>query len=711
LWLVLLLPLNGMHLLGLFNSRSLSQLARTMLGTGLGLGALMAAGLLLNTAATIFDFAAYQTAIVLPVLNVLLLVPLFLYALKGAQRYTLPVRLGAQPLSIGALVALPPLLSVAGAAQLNNGGAGVVAYISLALSVIIAAGLYVYKKTTNGVFAAALFGISLSLILAVSMRSNYVFGFDINNEYQVFLQTLSNGIWQPVINSPYAACLSITIVPAMLASIIPGDTIFLFKFYLQMILALLPVVVYMIAKDGYRLNPKASFASALLFMAPGQFIFQFPGLIRQQVALLFFGLLMYVLFVADVTRRTRYGLAFIMGGAMVVSHYSTTYVALGLLVLLIGMRYAFRGIIAVLLRLKKRPEVDTHRFAMFALSGRFVIVMLLAAFLWYGQVVQSTGGVVEKVWTSLTGYQQLFKADTQGEFVVGTLRGESSVYTSRDLQRIGEDVSAGDTSLDPNAQTTVLPAFTPGPVLDTPAKEGAFEAIHRYIPLIANSFVIAGVLLVIALSIRDRKLYWNGVVGASVGVLLAAGIVLPSLSQDYNVERAYQQLLLVVAPSLMVLLTMRWIRLQRVMSALRIGIPLAVLVCASGLADQTIFGASNVNLTNNNDLYNRYYISEQQHAGYVWVARNAGDSTIRFDRYSVLGAQAYTTIPADRRAVGLLPSQISSQDYLFASDTNTAKGLSYLFYGGRSYVFEFPEQTIADQKNQIYTNGRTTIYK
>jgi uncharacterized membrane protein len=125
---------------------------------------------------------------------------------------------------VGALMAfgaLLPLGAIGGAVILNNGGGG-----WLALATLAAAGLYAaiiawwHRDKLEPLYPLAVYMISAALLLANSMRGWFITGHDVLQEYQVFQLTAAHGAWSmSVLENAYTACLSITILPTILANL------------------------------------------------------------------------------------------------------------------------------------------------------------------------------------------------------------------------------------------------------------------------------------------------------------------------------------------------------------------------------------------------------------------------------------------------------------------------------------------------------------
>ena len=233
---------------------------------------------------------------------------------------------------VGLAGALLPLSAVAAAERLNGGfgGAAAVAVSIAALGVLV---LVMVKAPhwADGRVQYLLFTTGLALIYLYTWRSNHLFGFDVQQEYQRFTFTLGTGRWVPPTNGdPYSAMLSITALPAALVKVSGLSGLTLFKGLYPLFLATVPPLTYGLVRVW--LSPRPAAVSAAYLIALSQFAGQLSEISRQEVGLCYFGLLVVVLFDPLLTPRRRTGVAVAALGALVVSHYSTSYITVYVLV-------------------------------------------------------------------------------------------------------------------------------------------------------------------------------------------------------------------------------------------------------------------------------------------------------------------------------------------------------------------------------------------
>ena len=224
-------------------------------------------------------------------------------------------------------------LAVAGAVRLDHGGSSAtsVAALACAALAVVPAALAVRRPGGERIAGAGLYLLALAVLLVTSLRGNGVTGHDIKIEYRVFLETFTAGSWGPGgDNVSYNSCLSITVLPSVLARLLGLAPLDVFAVCFPLLFAVVPVVVVLIARR--LLPPVQALAAGVLFVAFPTFVNDMTMLNRQAIATVFFAVAVLTLLDERPSRR-RTGLLAVLAVALTVSHYTTTYVAVGLLLL------------------------------------------------------------------------------------------------------------------------------------------------------------------------------------------------------------------------------------------------------------------------------------------------------------------------------------------------------------------------------------------
>ena len=178
---------------------------------------------------------------------------------------------------------------------------------------------------------AITFAVSLSLILSTIVVSDSLNGYDIHQEFNVFLQAWGSKIWRPDIGVPYNSALSISILPLVISTVSGIGGLTIFKFILPLLFSTAPVLLYKLYRKI--LPPEGAFLSAFLFMSYPSFYGELIYLGRQEVAEV---LLLTLLLCFFSSRKARQGpgktiAVLLLTFGMITAHYSLAYIYLGIL--------------------------------------------------------------------------------------------------------------------------------------------------------------------------------------------------------------------------------------------------------------------------------------------------------------------------------------------------------------------------------------------
>jgi len=339
------------------------------------------------------------------------------FSLNRKRSSPVDLQLTQKVLLLGALVSVPLFLSLIGRVYTDMSGGnalGLLSIITISMLVIISVSLG--KNSHLRFYPLAIFAMSLALLFQTSLVSKYLIGYDVHLEYYVSQLTQNASYWSKSISEEYNAMLSITILPTIYSDLLNMDSAWIFKILYPLIFSLVPLGLYQIYKK--EIGQTAAFLSVFFFVSSSTFHnVQMLSLARQMIAELFFVLLLYLVFDQKMNPWKRKVLLMIFGGALVVSHYSVSYI------------YMFYLIAAwVFSRFVKKMCAPTLSYILFFLAVTFswyIYVSLGAPFTSFVDVI---GNMYRHVTTDF------FDLETRGYLVERTLG--VAVYPSP-LHRVG----------------------------------------------------------------------------------------------------------------------------------------------------------------------------------------------------------------------------------------------------------------------------------
>lgn len=225
-----------------------------------------------------------------------------------------------------------PVLAILGAFLLNNHGTNILTMIMFGgISVYVLLLVIFKKKLSKNIYPWAVLMIGLGILLSWWLRSWYVSGVDSTLEFLVFQLTKENSFWAiGNYRNAYNAMLSLTILPTVISVLTDINDHFIFKLLFQSLFSFVPLITFLIFKKISKKNLIIFFGS-LFFVIQTYFI---AIQMRQAIAFIFFSLLVLII-IEDRSQAIKSKLFFIIFGfSMVVSHYSTSYIALAVLFLI-----------------------------------------------------------------------------------------------------------------------------------------------------------------------------------------------------------------------------------------------------------------------------------------------------------------------------------------------------------------------------------------
>ncbi|WP_156391049.1 MULTISPECIES: DUF2206 domain-containing protein [unclassified Nocardioides] len=625
-----------------------------------------------------------------------------------------------------ALGSLALVLSVLGAVRLNNGAGGGVALVAelLAAAALLALLQGRAPRRVRDVLTLGL--VAAGLLLATSVRGWSITGHDIQAEFLAFRLTNEAQAWDmSALPSAYNACLSVNILPTVLVQTtgLPGELVF--KVLLQLVFATVPVLTYLFSRRF--VSRRLALVAAILTMAFPTFFTDMPYLVRQEVAFFFLALMLLAATEPGRTRLRSRLLVLTFGIGVVLSHYSTTYV------LLMAMVAALLGL--GLLSVRKAGRV--RREPLMLLHPLVVVGLVAATLAWAGPIT-GTGGhareVLSETVDALTGHGAEGPSSSDASYWIfsgdqTTPRERMDLFVRDSIAyrdaRIPEDQRVvsdpGPAELQPalHDQETAPPTAL-GSALDAVGLDPVHvnNAVKLGCALLMQGFALLGMIWMI----RRRGGRLSLEVGLlSVGAMAALGLIVlvPNLSVDYGVLRAFQQTMLVIAP----LMAMgMWVALRplalkspRAAIALSAVVPLGLFLVLTGLLPAALGGQQQrIAFANAGTYYDRLYSSDIEVDGMHWLASidhadRSNERTIANRNVNVrMLALSGNRAPVSDR---LYPTLLSKDAYVFVDSQILDEGVSTIFYTGDLLTYDYPIRDLDEHLDLVYSSPDARVYR
>ena len=598
---------------------------------------------------------------------------------------------------------LLPLVAVAAVLRLNNGHGNALALVVLIAVPVLLIGCTVaatrldHRHTSLMIYASG-----LSAILLTSMRSSYIVGYDISSEYYIFHSTVTSGIWHTGHMNPYEAMLSLTVLPASLHALVGGQDIWIFKLGYPALLALFPIAVFSIGRRF--LSNRAAFLAAAVVLVQTYFFQQQPEIARQELALVVFVGMIAALLDASLSLRAQLYLAGILAATLVVSHYTTTYVAI------------FLCLVVLVFRLRSAPNPLSPWVATTGL-------LILVAVIWYIPVTHSGNNVTYVAQSVHRNGVKLLPGRTKGENVI-------SAYFN--------GVRAAPPTPSQYQQAIITyyrkshPYVLPLPAAQNPAydlQEVNPPRLPDRVPLIAsglehaeflvqqaiNALGILGALVVAMRRRTNHILRTVGLLGIASAFVLAASRLSGTFAADYNSSRLFLQCLVVLSLLEVSLIETIAVRLRAIpfMNMMLYGGFAAVLALAyignSDVSAPLTGGNPPIILYNSGEDYSRLYVTPQEQTAAQWLAHAVPKVRVIYaDDYGQLQLDQFTDL---RTAVftDITPGTLDEHAWVYASRTNIVDGLTWGDTSAGELEFKFPKKFLDTYFDVVYSTGTTEV--
>jgi uncharacterized membrane protein len=235
------------------------------------------------------------------------------------------------------LAILLPLLAILGAKLVDANHSNILIY-ALVFVIVLIIGLVAFNKfIPSRLYPFMMFMMALALLYQTTLISDYLVGSDIHQEHYFAGLVLENGFWNASVAANVNSCLSIVVLAPVYSLLLNMDIVWLFKVVYPVLFALMPLALFRIFR--LQLRPQYAFLAVAFFISLPMYTMDMAQLARQQVAELFFVLVILLMVDRRLTVIQRTILVIIFGIGVVVSHYglgtgyAIGYLACGVIVL------------------------------------------------------------------------------------------------------------------------------------------------------------------------------------------------------------------------------------------------------------------------------------------------------------------------------------------------------------------------------------------
>jgi uncharacterized membrane protein len=658
-------------------------------------------------------------------LQILLLITGIIAYLKNSD-IILNITLSKPSVLNRGLIIIPlffPMLSIFGAVSLNNNGSSIFTMMMLGGVALYVSILVIFRKSINDyIYPFSIYFIAISLLFMTSLRGWYTTGHDNQQEYYVFQLTQNSYHWSmSLFQDTYNACLSLNILPTILNSFLNINDLYIYKIIFQGIFPFTVIGVFLLLKK-YAIT-EIAYLSTFFFISFPTFGNDMPMLNRQEIALLFFSLILLVLFNNQLKPRLKEIVFLIFVFSMVVSHYSTSYIATALIVL----TYLITLFIKIISR-KRKLNLGNNSYYV---SLVMVIVMSIFTFLWNAQLTKTSKGLTTLVTQTWQNIGKSFNQDLKSSDVRYSIFNWQKVdknkllaeYVATTTQNIESDIYR-DVYFDQNiyqqygitlAEDETLPLKTLGKTMERLSIDGfSFNYYFKQ-----GSAKLMQLLLIIGFiyMLRKKFVYLRKIdseiyllSSISIG-LLGFFILLPIFSEEYGTLRFFQQTLNILAlPTIIGCLTVFSFLKKNLRLYATLAFFLVFFLSLYGFIPQLTGGFyPSLNLKNRGLYYDAYYKHESEVIATKWFTKNY-DSQFAVQSSSE-SSPKNLVFSGFKPVKSILPVTIQKHSYVYLDYSEVTNRKNTVYFKGNSISYNYPMEFLDNNKDLIYSNKQTLIYK
>ncbi|RLC91128.1 MAG: hypothetical protein DRI39_10745, partial [Chloroflexi bacterium] len=688
----------GILILYLLRLGRLGLTEKVVLSVGLSVSFLMLYGLFVNSASLLVGYDTPLSTV--PVVVSFSLAVLVMGAVACASNRTASfaglsgLRLSTQEKAYLLLPALFPLLSILGTRLMNvshNNSVLMVLLFVIPVYVVFVAARH--NRITHRVYPLLILFIGVSLMLMFSLRCNHIMGGDTHKEYYLFQTTSANLHWSIVGCGNLDACLSISLLPSIYQSLLKMDPELLFKLLYSLIVSILPLIVYVVSKK--HIGVFYAFLASFFFASQVMFLWT-PAQARSNIAVLFFSLTIMALLDPKIKESTKIPLFLIFSASTIVSHYSTSYIFLFILLLaLVGVWIARKVFVSRSKHILPRPEdhflpevrqYGVSRTALpgmkYHISGSLVALFFLMLFLWYSQLTRAPfESGVEFIQHTLVNLRDFFLLEARGGVVQSAI-GEG--IASRAIPRKVEFVISW--------VVVFLIAI------------GVFTLVRRLRDTVSTPNSRSERLDLLPAELDSEFL----ILSLGCCAVLVSSVALPFVSIGYSLSRTQFQAMVLLSTFLIIggMTAAKSVRLrQRFATILILAVIVPYFLCTTGAMSQVFAFPSTVTLNSEGPAYDALYVHDQETNAAKWIESNRDrDSTIYTDREGFLVLLSAGGIPfskTDNRLVPVSERGGIIDGLIYLRYRNVVKG--ELIGTNRDSIYDISYiATMLDPKDKIY---------
>jgi len=603
-----------------------------------------------------------------------------------------------------------PVISVLGAARINNGQGAGLASVGRVIDLVVLIGVISYawwRKSENPPMLPVYLS-TFAVLIGSTLRGDRAFGWDIQQEFGVMSRTISDQIWNiPTNHDAYASMLSITAFPAMLHSVAGLSALSFCRVLIPAVLALVPVGLISIVSTRARhmeaQQPGVSTWVALItvsLLVFGAVVFpvEMPTIGRQSMALVLLISILSLWFDHSNSEQAAKGFALFLIVGLAFVHYSTSYIFAA------TTSIAWLSIVVFRYFWNRRTSPDDTE----STSPRHLITWVT--------VVASTSSAA--IWNLVITRNDALSAPTAALASNGA---DFNSVVSQSVIDAGQYAKTINRTFAKEDWLRVFPGSRHVALVNdgAPTIKGFASGLVREWNL--SVFLFHEAVLVLA-AVSPVFLAWYSwrkrltinfdvlgiaIAGVTLGVLLRF-----SGTSGLFFGPARMALVTGILTALPVAFTVNSVALRyRRTTHFASGIAaVTLLVSTFGIHTLVFGGGPAASISPKGENVERFVISSADFGTAQWVSNLKKKPLVQTDRYGLL---PLLSAPGEYSTINqIVPGSTHKDSYIFASTTNLGYGRArgYLPNPPAIAIYRFPLDWIGEHFSIVYSTGATRVY-
>ncbi len=675
----------GIVILRILKLHKFSNIETLLYTVGLSLATLMFTGFFMNMIYPFFGISKPISITPLIITISIVVLALCILSYLRAKKFSDPdfIDIEKELSSSTLFLCSLPFMAIFGTYLMNFYQDNILLMFLIIIIALIVVLIAAFDKIPKDLYPLAVFVIAVSLLYHNSLISMYLWGWDIQVEYYYSNLVMITSHWNLAIPSSYNGMLSIAILSPIYSNILSMELRWVYKIIYPFLLSMVPLGLYHVFRR--QADDKIAFLSCFFFVSIFVFHTEMLQLAKQQIAEVFFVLLILLMISKNMDKIKRSFLFVVFGTSLAVSHYGTSYIYMAILI--------FTWLILVLIdnpRIKKlgynfRSKINKYKSVEGnptslkvdkTLSSTFVLLFLVFSLTWYIHVSKSSP----------------FEAIVNiGDQIVGSVSTE-----------------------------LLKPETTEGMRLLLIEPSSLLHSVAKYLHHISQFFILIGIFTLL-LKRKPMKFEKEFVAFSTVNLLICgACIVVPYFSSSLATTRLYHITLFVLAPFCVIggmmvfralnsIIRSSWANKSGKNSLKVFSVFLVIyLLFNTGFVYQV--AGDNCTAISLNKSADYPLFNQKEYFGAEWICNEKKNTSIYADDYRWL------LITNFEQKVQVFPFNVTNvpeDSYVYLGTLNIKKGevlvsdIKPARLITRKYI---NSNKIIDDRNKIYDNGGSRAY-